>query len=133
MGSIVRDLQHFNGKFTSIIHLKVKLMEEFEENIPPNTRFSVGYFESRQSGKKWLITQEDLAAMYSLMSATGKTDMCLWCDGYDDSNSRKCKKDKDSSPAPPSKRAAKEREVDDVAEELKDLHQGKYSDPQYRL
>lgn len=108
-------------------------MEEFEENIPPTTRFSVGYFESRQSGKKWLITQEDLAAMYSLMSATGKTDVCLWCDGcdgHDDNNSRKRKKDRESSPAPPSKRAAKEREVDDLAEELKIFE---YSDPQYRL
>ena len=40
-------------------------MEEFEDHVPPTTCFSVGYFAGRQSTKKWLITQEDLTAMYS--------------------------------------------------------------------
>ena len=28
----------------TISNLKVKLMEEFEDQVPPTTRFSVGYF-----------------------------------------------------------------------------------------
>lgn len=35
--SIVRDMRRFGGKFTSIVDLKVKLMEEFENQIPPTT------------------------------------------------------------------------------------------------
>lgn len=38
--SIVRDMRRFSGKFTSIVDLEVKLMEEFEDQIPPTTVFS---------------------------------------------------------------------------------------------
>ena len=135
--SIVRDIRKFHGKFTSVVDLKVKLMEEFEEQVPPTTRFSVGYFAGRQSTKKWLVTQEDLTAMYSELRQGGKTDVCLWCDGDGSSeeseNQRKRKRD--SSPGPTSKRAEKEREIDDLVTELKEMHSDKHnlSDPQYRL
>ena len=63
-------------------------MEEFEDQVPPTTCFSVGYFEGRQSTKKWLITQEDLSAMYSAIEHAGKTEVCLWCDGcFEESDS----------------------------------------------
>ena len=123
-------MRKFKGKFSSIIDLKVKLMEEFGEQIPTTVQFSVGYFEGRQSTKKWLVSQDDLAAMYVSFTCSGKTSICLWCEGNsDDSSSRK--RNRDGSPGP-SKRAVKEREVDDITEELKELHDN-YSDPQYRL
>ena len=133
--SIVRDIRQFSGKFTSIVDLKVKLMEEFEDQIPPTTQFAVGYFEARQSGKKWLVTPEDLTAMYTAMSKNSKTELCLWCDGRSeevDLISRKRKRD--DSP-PPSKRALKEKQIDDVASELIELNSDTLalSDPQYRL
>ena len=74
-------MRKFKGIFTSVIDLKVKLMEEFEDQVPPTTRFSVGYFEGRQSTKKWLVSQDDLTAMYSSLKKSGKTDVYLWCDG----------------------------------------------------
>ena len=81
--SIVRDLRKFRGKFSSIVHMKVKLMEGFEDQVPPTTHFFVGYFVGRQSTKKWrLVSQEDLIAMYSELAQGGKTHVCLWCDGY---------------------------------------------------
>ena len=131
----------FNGKFTSIIDLKVKLKEEFEDQVPPTTRFSVGYFECRQSVKKWLVTQDDLTAMYCNMNNDGKTAICLWCEGRSEESSPKSKKrkrDNSNSPTPSSKRATKEKEVDIMAAELKELHSNKadgekYNDPQYRL
>lgn len=49
--------------------------------MPPTTQLSVGYFAGWQSTKKWLVTQEDLTAMYSELRQGGKTDVCLWCDG----------------------------------------------------
>ena len=129
-------MRKFKGIFTSVIDLKVKLMEEFEDQVPPTTRFSVGYFEGRQSTKKWLVSQDDLTAMYSSLKKSGKTDVYLWCDGYSeeaDESSRKCKRD--DSLGPQSKRATKEKEVDDLAAEIKEIHSKdhNYSDPQYRL
>ena len=134
---VVRDIRKFRGKFTSVVDMKVKLMEEFDTQVPPTTRFSVGYFAGRQSTKKWLVTQEDLTAMYAELRQAGKNDVCLWCDGCSEEseseNQRKRKRD--GSPGPPSKRAEKEREIDDLVAELKEMHSDKcnLSDPQYRL
>ena len=66
-------MRKFKGIFTSVIDLKVKLMEEFEDQVPPTTHFSVGYFEGWQSTKKWLASQDDLTAMYSSLKKSGKT------------------------------------------------------------
>ena len=40
---------------------------------------------------------------------SGKTDLCLWCDGYSS-----MKRKRDGSPGSQSKRAAKEKEVDEL-------------------
>ena len=34
--SVVRDMRNFHGKFASVIELKVKLLQEFENLIPSN-------------------------------------------------------------------------------------------------
>ena len=62
---VVRDMRKFNGRFSSVTEMKVKLMEEFGDQIPPTTSFSLGYFAGRQSIKYWIYTEEDLRAMYS--------------------------------------------------------------------
>ena len=49
---VVRDLHKFRGKFNSLIELKVRLMEEFQELVPSTHHFSIGYFEGCQSTKK---------------------------------------------------------------------------------
>ena len=131
----IRDMRKFKGIFTSVIDLKVKLMEELDQ-VPPTTRFSVGYFEGRQSTKKWLVSQDDLTAMYSSLKKSGKTDVYLWCNGRSeetDESSRKRKRD--DSFGLQSKRATKEKEVDDLVAEIKEIHskEHNYSDPQYRL
>ena len=96
-------MRKFKGKLSSWKNLE----------IPTTTQFSVAYFEGRQSTKKWLVSQDDLAAMYVSLTCSGKTSICLWCEGNsDDSSSRK--RNRDGSPGPPSKRAVKEREVDDI-------------------
>lgn len=135
--NVVRDIRKFKGKFTSIIDIKVKLMEEFEDQVPPTTRFSVGYFVGRQSMKKWLVTEDDLDAMYSELKVADKNDVCLWCDGCSEGNEGESqrKRKRDASPGPTSKRAEKEREIDDLVSDLKEMHREKrnLSDPQYRL
>ena len=111
-------------------------MEEFDKQVPSTLNFSVGYFEGRQSTKKWLVSTEDLHAMYFSFQLSSKTDISLWCDGVCNEDevtpARKRKRLNDDCP-PTSKRAEKESEVDDVTSDLKGLHGDKYTEPQYRL
>ena len=75
----MRDLRKFTGRFTSIVEMKIKMIWEFKEQVPATLNFSVG----RQSSKK---CPEDLIAMYATFEQSGKTDICLWCDGVGEEN-----------------------------------------------
>ena len=68
-----------------------------------------------------------------LRTSAGRKNKCLWCDGCENENPRKRKRD--GSPGHVSQRAHKEGEIDDLVAELKEIHSDKhnYSDPQYRL
>ena len=75
--------------------------------------------------------------MYTAVRQAGKTDICLWCDGWQkekDSDSSQ-KRRRDSSPVSTSRRAVKEKEIDELLVELKETHVDDLdlSDPQYRL
>ena len=50
--NVMRDLRKFTGKFTSVVQLKAKLIEEFEKQVPSTLHSSVGYIEECQSTKK---------------------------------------------------------------------------------
>ena len=80
----MRDVRNFCKRFSSVIDMKVKLIEEFEDQVPPNTGFVVGYFQGRQSTKKWICDVKDLEAMYSYLDDSNKKEVCLWCDGRSD-------------------------------------------------
>lgn len=128
-------MRKFSGKFTSVVDLKAKLIEEFDTQVPSTLSFSIGYFEGRQSTKKWLVSPEDLHAMYSTFQQSGKTDITLWCDGAANEDKvvqRKRKRVNEDGPTS-SKRADKESEIDDITFDLKGLHGDKFSEPQYRL
>ena len=67
-------------------------MEEFKEQVPQSTSFSIGYFEGRQSTRYWIYSQEDLHAMYRKCSH----EIMLWCDGPSDTNEPSAKRAKTS-------------------------------------
>ena len=46
--SPIRDLHNFSGRFTSVLDMKVKIMEEFGELVPPNITFSHWLFWSSE-------------------------------------------------------------------------------------
>lgn len=133
---MTRDLRTFSGKFSSVIDLKVKLMEQFENLIPTTTTFNVGYFDGRQSEKRWICDKDDLEAMYSSPSLLGKKDIVLWCDGRSEDgdldNSRK-KRARCNSPI--TGREDREAEIDELVHELREKHDENqsYTEPQYRL
>ena len=71
-------MRQFHSRFSSIIDMKVRLMEEFGEQLPLTTTFASGYFAGRQSIKHWIYTEDDLKEMY--INCPTK-DIMLWCDG----------------------------------------------------
>ena len=126
-------MRKFNGRFSSVTEMKVKLMEEFGNQIPPTTSFSLGYFAGRQSIKYWIYTEEDLRAMYSTCTSQ---ELMLWCDSRSASdvetpNSKRRKTGEGNL----SKREEKELEVEELAKELKELNEERLdlSEVQYRL
>ena len=78
---MTRELRQFSGKFSSVIDLKVKLMEQFENQLHTRLTFNIGYYGGRQSEKRWICDKEDLEAMYSSPALLGRKDILLWCDG----------------------------------------------------
>ena len=66
----------------SLLEMKIKLSEEFQEQVPP----AVGYFKGCQSSKKLLVSQEDQNAMYATLAQRKKSDICLRCEGAGDEN-----------------------------------------------
>ena len=48
---IVRQLHHFKSQFDSVVAIRVKLAEEFKEQVPNTLDFSVVYFKGQQHSK----------------------------------------------------------------------------------
>ena len=128
--AVVRQLHRFKSKFDSLTALRVKLIDEFAETVPDTVNFNVGYFDGRQQAKLWLVTNEDLACMYSKYR-TG--EITLWCDGRQSDRDRigeevRSKRKRDSE-ANVSRRQEREEEVDTVFKDLKEKHGSKFDTP----
>ena len=122
----VRELHSFVGEFTSIKHLCQVLCAELSDDLPLS--YNVGYFEGRHHTKKWLTTDQDLVAMNTKITGG---DVCLWCDAAQNSS------EKSRERSPPRKKSTrrdeKEKDVDDIFQDLKEHHGSEYSGPQLRL
>ena len=129
---VVRQLHHFNGKFTCIQHVKEILVKEYKSEIPDNMT-NVGYFEGRSHTKRWIATQEDLTAMYARFSPGN--EIFLWCIGKEEEEEELSHQHgvKRKSDGAVNKRQAREDELDSIYDRLKEKHGDMYSTPQYRL
>ena len=130
---ITRQVHHFNGKFDSITAMKVHMMEKFGDQLPDTVHFSIGYFEGRQSKKRWLCCQDDLEAMYKYFG--NGAEVTLWCDAKSvpkDKEQMNARKRKPGNTCP-SKRQEKEEEVDTIFLDLKAKHSDQYDNPKLRL
>lgn len=130
---VSRQLHYFDGKFDSITAIKVHLMETLRDQVPKTINYNLGYFEGRQSKKRWLFSQDDLSAMYQCFKDGG--EITLWCDARNpvseqsESSVRKRKQDHPTI----SQRQEKEEQVDTVYSDLKEKHGNKYDNPKMRL
>ena len=125
-------MHNVSHKFDSVRTLQSALYHEFDDQIPDGD-FNVGYFEGSSHKKKWLVSADNLTAMYAKFK--GKKNIALWCDGKDededDENPRKKrKKNKDNLTK---KVSEQEEELESVFQKLRGMHENKWSGPQYRL
>lgn len=127
--TVMRYLHHYNRKFESVIALRTKLVEQLKDQVPDSLTFNIGYFEGHQHSKVWLVSDDDLHAMYAKYP---RGDITLWCDGRTDEEcvSGRTKRKRDEAT---SKRQEKEEEVDAVYQQLKDKHGEKFGIPKLRL
>ena len=127
---VVRELHNFRGRFHSVC-LRARLIEELMEQVPDSITFSVGYFEGAHHRKAWIISQEDLHAMYNKYS-TGP--ITLWCDGrVEEDGEAVGGRVKRKREEPSSRRQEKENKVHNVYQDLKKRHGDSFSTPQLRL
>lgn len=135
--SVIRELRKFRGRFKSVTEMKIRLMEEFEEQIPETTKFGIGYIEGRQSTKRWICCDDDIAAMYTAYATCPEKEIMLWCDsrcgGDNNEDNPKSKRRKTNDVS--SKREENEQRVAEIADELKEQHEKKLklNEVQYRL
>ena len=126
-------LRHLNGhteKFKSVTEIRMKLIEEFRDQVPSQLDFSVGYYDGSQQSKTWLVTKDDLEALYEKYPNGG--NVSLWCDGKSTDTVSKRKKDSESQPGT-SYRQGKEEQVETTYAELHEKHGSKYDPPRLRL
>ena len=73
----VRQLHNVVHKFESVSSLRLALYHECEDEIPDESDYCMGYFEGKQQAKKWLVSNQDLEAMYRHFQ--GKPCIFIWC------------------------------------------------------
>ena len=66
----MRQLHSIHTKFATVNELRVKLIEELEEQVPDSLKFGLGYFDGRHQMS--LVSAEDLKVMYSKHRLGGK-------------------------------------------------------------
>ena len=66
-------------RFLTPSQLKERPSESFPERVPPHKDFHVGYFEGKASTKYWIVSEEDIQAMYNALFEGDV--ITIWCDG----------------------------------------------------
>ena len=127
---VLRHLNCHTDKFETVTEIKMKLIEEFGDQVPSQLDFSVGYYDGNQQAKTWLVTKDDLDALYT--KYPNGENVALWCDGRSTDSAPKRKRDLDSQPGS-SYRQGKEEEAEAIYAELREKHGSKYDAPRLRL
>ena len=129
--AITRQLYHTTGTFDTVSSMKHAIARELSDEIKDinDIDFDIGYFEGKNSTKRWLVSSEDLTQMYSKQKSG--QEIALWCD-LDSIVTEPSPKRKhnESSSSHSSNRQEKEEAIDTVYIELHKKHQETYTKPQ---
>ena len=99
--------------------------------------FQVGYLFGRPQKKRSIISGDDLIAMYASVKPDG--EILLWCDKRQtlpsgaNTASNSQKRNTENSDAPQSKRANRECNLEELTDELKEIHGENYSYDQLKM
>ena len=124
-------------KFATCKELKLKLIETFEEKLPNFSELKYGYLE--KGSKRWVEDDDDLEAMYEIFDSTD--EITIWCEGRlseeqqrkKDAGKKRKLEDADSNDTT-SKRAAREKKLEEIVQTLRDKHGEKFcSGPHFRI
>ena len=129
---VLRQLHHFHSRFESAIQLRAKLIEHFKEQVPDSVTFEAGFYEGQRHAKMWIVSNDDLTAMYQKYP---RGEITLWCEGRSEEDVNERKKRKREETTVTTKRQEKEEEVDDIFKQLQEKHgdNNKYDIPKLRL
>jgi len=137
------DLHGVTKVFSTTLELKCQLIESLDKLVPPASKidsFQVGYLYGRPQKKRSIISTEDLEAMYT--SAKPNGEILLWCTKRDTDESDSCKtgssssrkrSTNSSSDGPQTKKASYESTLEELTDELKQIHGDKYNYAQLKM
>lgn len=89
--AVFRQLNGFTSKFQSSNDIRIKLIEEFKDQVPNTVDFTIGYLEGSRQTKICIVSADDLQTMYKKYPSGG--NVTLWCDQREVNSSRKRKLD----------------------------------------
>ena len=130
---IIRNLHEFKGKFQTVSQLKSCIMDELHDELPEDPVLDVGYFETHQSSKVWIVSPKDLEVLYEKVKNGG--EICLWiqvCDTDESDSDNPEPRSKKKKHSESSKRQ-KEDLLEEVYSKLKLKHDDMYTAPQLKL
>ena len=128
---ITRQLYRLKDCYESAADFKSKISSELrdQDNV---SDFDFGFYEGRQSVKRWINEDEDLRQMYIRYK---NCEIHLWCELYYDValDEPPPKRRKDADISVGSRRQDKENLVDKAFNELSEKHKDAYTKPQLKL
>jgi hypothetical protein len=122
---ITKQLYRLTKKFNTVEDMKVSVMRELKEE---KLNGDIGYFEAKQSTKRWVFEKEDIDEMYKKHSAG---EIYLWYD-KDTEDEPTMKRRKEESTGC-SRRQEKENNIEKAYEELRLKHKDSFKSTQLKL
>ena len=123
---VTKQLYNLRSKFKSVKEMKNKIKKELREEIYGD----IGYFEGKQSTKRWIMEDEDLSQMY--MRHNGG-EIYLWYDRNEDPVVDEPPRKKRKEESGCSRRQIKDDNVEKAFNKLVEKHSSKYTKPQFKL
>ena len=126
-----------NAWFSSLKSLKEQVLSKCDGKASVDSGF--GYIEPGHGVKgkqRWLMSDEDVVDMYTIHD--GKKEILLWCYSQDGSKRPRSPDNADEGSTSQkrsryNKQVDKMREVDEIEDDLRSKHEGKYSEEQIRM
>lgn len=128
---MIKQLYNLSKKFKSYEDIRRAVINEMKDDVGQRD-FKFGYYEGKQSTKRWILNNEDVKQMYIIKHKCGAGEICLWIDIADDfedlTSKKKPKEERGLTMIEQKDLTAKE-----VVIKLREIHKDKYDSKQLFL